>query len=197
MLAEALDTVFSSFLTVLVTELGDKTFISTAMLAMRYPKSAVLLGNFSSMTLMMLLASSVGYTIMLTISPTYVKLFSVFIFLYFSFTSFLAASDSEKSPSSEPLSTKPWLSVVWTTMVLVFFAEWGDKSQISIIALSANHPIIFVMLGTSSAILLCGLLAILCGHLFHQHVSETFMSYLSGLIFLFFGLFELRGFVFK
>lgn len=194
---QSLDVVGQSFLTVIVSELGDKTFISTAILAMKYSKSAVLTGNLLSMSLMMLIASYIGYTVMIFIDPHHVKLFSILVFGLFSILAFWEAYKGSKD-QDEILSQvfKPkWHSVLWQTAVLIFFAEWGDKSQIGIIALSANNSIPLVLTGAIGAIICCGFTAILCGEFFNRYVSENLMEYISGLVFLSFALFNLKDYL--
>ena len=193
---EILDIVVTSFLTVFVSEVGDKTFISTAMLAMKYSKSAVLCGNFLSMSAMMLLASYIGYTVMIFIDPTTVKLFSILVFLYFACTSWLEATSLDESEDlPEEKMQNNWSIVLSKTMALVFFAEWGDKSQIGIITLSAQHSIPLVLLGAILAILACGSIAVFTGHLCKGYFSHTLMSYLSSLIFISFGFFSLKDYI--
>ena len=193
-LVESLDIIGSSFLTVIVSELGDKTFISTAVLAMKYSKTAVFFGNISSMCLMMAIASYIGYTVMVLLDPHYVRLFSILVFIHFSTLSFWEAYKNSKEEEQLEVknNTTKWVSVLWQTMVLVFFAEWGDKSQIGIITLSAIHPAALVMTGAVIAILCCAFIAVMFGKLFHGYVSETLMGYLSGLVFLLFALIELK-----
>ena len=124
-LLESFDIIASSFITVIVSELGDKTFISTAVLAMKYSKSAVFFGNVSSMTFMMTIAAYIGYTVMILIEPYYVKLLSIIVFIHFATLSFWEAYKSSKDEEEIDVEhiTKNWLSVLWKTMALVFFAE--------------------------------------------------------------------------
>ena len=79
---ESFDVIGSSFLTVIVSELGDKTFISTAVLAMKYSKSAVFIGNVTSMSFMMVIAAYIGYAVMVFIDPHYVKILSILVFTF-------------------------------------------------------------------------------------------------------------------
>lgn len=197
MWTEDLEVVLSSFLTVFISEVGDKTFISTAMLAMKYSKSAVFCGNIISMTSMMFLASCIGYTAMVYINPEIVRTLSILVFFYFAYEGFSEAFSNSKDSDllDTRISTYKWTSILWQTLVLVFFAEWGDKSQIGIIALSATHSIAYVLIGAFFAIFLCALMAVLSGHLCSGYLSESLLSCFSGIIFLAFGLFSLKDFI--
>ncbi|KAL0676770.1 hypothetical protein Bca4012_004751 [Brassica carinata] len=46
------DALFSSFSMILVTEIGDETFIIAALMAMQYPKATVLSGALSALFVM-------------------------------------------------------------------------------------------------------------------------------------------------
>jgi Ca2+/H+ antiporter, TMEM165/GDT1 family len=194
---ESFDIVGSSFLTVIVSELGDKTFIATAMLAMKYSKSAVFAGNVLSMTLMMIFAAYIGYTVMVFIDPNYVKILSILVFVHFATISFWGAYKNSKE--DEDINTgshkNNWVSILWQTMVIVFFAEWGDKSQIGIIALSAIHPAMLVIIGAIAAILCCALTAIAFGKIFNTYVSGTHMEIVSGTIFLLFAVTSVKDYI--
>ena len=194
---ESFDVIGSSFLTVIVSELGDKTFISTAVLAMKYSKSAVFIGNVTSMSFMMVIAAYIGYAVMVFIDPHYVKILSILVFIHFATISFWEAYKNSKEEEEVDIDKpkKNWLAVLYETMILIFFAEWGDKSQIGIIALSATHPIMLVLIGAVSAILCCALIAIIFGKLFNGYVSDTFMGYLSGVVFLSFSLISLKDYL--
>jgi putative Ca2+/H+ antiporter (TMEM165/GDT1 family) len=55
--------------------------------------------------------------------------------------------------------------------VMVFLAEWGDRSQIATIALAASEDMYFVTLGTVVGHLLCTGLAVIGGRLLAQRLS--------------------------
>jgi hypothetical protein len=54
------DALFSSFSMILVTEIGDETFIIAALMAMRHPKATVLSGALSALFVMTILSTGLG-----------------------------------------------------------------------------------------------------------------------------------------
>lgn len=79
------------------------------------------------------------------------------------------------------------ISVPVGTFLLIFFAEFGDKSQLVCMTLAARHPHRPVMIGAVAAFALLNLLAVLFGSLLAQWIPETLISALVALLFGLFG----------
>lgn len=69
--------------------------------------------------------------------------------------------------------------------------EWGDKSQIAAIALSANYGVVSIVLGGGLAHLCCIAIAILLGGCVEKILDERKLTLIGGILFIGFGLFEL------
>jgi len=78
--------------------------------------------------------------------------------------------------------------VAMQSFTLTFLAEWGDRSQIATIALSAAKNPFGVTLGGCVGHTLCTGLAVLGGRMLAARISEKTVSFGGGLIFLFFGI---------
>jgi len=206
----AFQVISSSFVTILVSELGDKTFFLCAMLAMKYSRAAVFTGNLIGMSFMLVLAASIGHAAMMFINPLYVKLASILVFSLFAATSFVEglkkeeeeekelenkedgeAEDAEEEKETdsdellEPLST---CRVIWKTIALISLAEWGDKSQISIVTLAAISNAFYVAIGAVLGIALCSFLAVMMGSILSKYISEKKMSVIAGVVFAIFAI---------
>jgi putative Ca2+/H+ antiporter (TMEM165/GDT1 family) len=70
----------------------------------------------------------------------------------------------------------------------IFFGEWGDKSQITTVAMSASNSTVIVFLGTLVGHFFCTGLAVLGGNYFAEKISEKVLNLLGGTLMLFFGL---------
>lgn len=78
------DSVFwGSFVSSAASELGDKTFMLTAILASRYSKPWVFLGSMSALGLMTLLSCFIGNVSEQFIPQLYTKYLAALLFLYF------------------------------------------------------------------------------------------------------------------
>ncbi|KRZ80970.1 Transmembrane protein [Trichinella papuae] len=72
--------------------------------------------------------------------------------------------------------------------VLTFLAEWGDRSQMATVILSASENITGVIVGGTFGHSLCTGMAVLCGRIVSQKLSVKGVTYIGGVIFLFFSL---------
>lgn len=70
---------------------------------------------------------------------------------------------------------------------LTFLAEWGDRSQMSTIALAAVENMMGVMIGAIVGHCLCTALAVLGGRFLARHVDERLVHLVGGTLFLGFG----------
>jgi len=70
--------------------------------------------------------------------------------------------------------------------VMTFLAEWGDRSQITTIAMSASQDALGVCLGSFIAHCLCTALAVVGGKFLASRISERTVGFISGALFLFF-----------
>lgn len=97
--------------------------------------------------------------------------------------------NSKRSGGSSMNSMKRgFAQVAMQSFTLTFLAEWGDRSQIATIALSAAKNPFGVTLGGCIGHTLCTGLAVLGGRMLAARISEKTVSFGGGLIFLGFGI---------
>ncbi|KAI6044639.1 hypothetical protein EDC04DRAFT_2641383 [Pisolithus marmoratus] len=72
-----------SFATIIFSEVGDKTFLIAAILAMRHPRLLVFAGAFGSLLLMSLLSAAMGHILPSLIPKTWTQLAAGVLFLAF------------------------------------------------------------------------------------------------------------------
>ena len=77
------DTLLRSFAMIIVSEIGDKTFIIAAILAMRHPRLVVFAGAFSSLLLMSLLSAEMGHLLPTLIPKQWIHSAAGVLFLVF------------------------------------------------------------------------------------------------------------------
>ena len=92
----------------------------------------------------------------------------------------------------------PHLQIVFKTFIMVFFAEWGDRSQFSTIALAGTHPIssgtapfrsfsnAVVILGAAAGYIVATLCGVLGGDYFARVLSPRVISISGGILFILF-----------
>mmetsp|Transcript_39084 Transcript_39084/g.93377 ORF Transcript_39084/g.93377 Transcript_39084/m.93377 type:complete len:229 (-) Transcript_39084:173-859(-) len=189
-----------SFLMILVTELGDKTFFIAALLAMRHDRLAVFFGAAGALAAMTALSATIGLVLPKLMPREYTHWAAVGLFVYFGIKLLLEAFQMLRSgggvgPSEEleeveqslkdssAKEKKSW-AIAIQALTLTFLAEWGDRSQISTIALAAAKDPLGVTLGGIIGHSCCTTLAVLGGRVLAEHISERMVVTAGGVLFL-------------
>ena len=173
-------TASTSFALVAAAEFGDKSQLVCMMLASRYRPMPVIFGAVSAFLLLNTLAVIFGQTIRIWL-PDYI-LSAVVALLFAGFG--IHAIRQVETVESEEAVNKRYHSIVISTFLLITFAEFGDKTQLAVIAFSSSAPAIAVWLGSTLALIFTTLIGILVGKHLLEKVSLTVLHKLSGLIFL-------------
>lgn len=80
-----------------------------------------------------------------------------------------------------------------TTFSLIALAEFGDKTQLAVIALSARYDRVKVFTGVILAFALVTGLGVLVGGVIYQYIPQDMIRILAGLLFVAFGLLTLSS----
>ncbi|KAI3713448.1 hypothetical protein L1987_72025 [Smallanthus sonchifolius] len=201
----------SAFLLIFFSELGDKTFFIAALLAARNSAAVVFLGTFGALAVMTIISVVLGRTFHYVdeILPFRFgdmdlpidDIAAVLLLVYFGVSTLLDASSSDGLKAeeeqkeaeiavSEVLGNGAGIlaaaSTIISTFLLVFVAEWGDKSFFSTIALAAASSPLGVIGGALAGHGLATLLAVLGGSLLGTFLSEKVIAYVGGVLFLVF-----------
>ncbi|WP_415902112.1 TMEM165/GDT1 family protein [Neptuniibacter sp. QD29_5] len=81
-----------------------------------------------------------------------------------------------------------FLSISGTTFIIIFLAEFGDKSQLVCMSLSARYKALPVLFGAICAFSLLNLLAVLLGGTIAAWIPQFWIAILAGCMFLAFGI---------
>ncbi|KHN35056.1 GDT1-like protein 1, chloroplastic [Glycine soja] len=171
-----------AFLLIFFSELGDKTFFIAALLAARNSAGVVFIGTFGALAAMTLISVVLGRTFHYVdeILPFRCTLGSLPCWM--PHPAELAVSDF----SGNGAGILSAASTVASTFLLVFVAEWGDKSFFSTIALAAASSPLGVIAGALAGHGVATLLAVLGGSLLGTYLSEKVIAYIGGVLFLVF-----------
>lgn len=242
---------------IVVSEIGDKTFLLAALLAMRHSRSVIFLGAFSALLVMSILSAGLGHILPTLISRRYTVLAASGLFLVFGVkmlheglvmesgtgkvqeemkeveeeirekevdmdVTTAEFNSLEQGRHSSPKSTPPRLltggnkgspgrprhkrsksqtqnglknlvylvlsPVFVQTFIMTFLAEWGDRSQISTIALGAAHSVYLVCIGTVLGHAFCTFLAVMGGRWLATKISVKHVTLGGAILFLVFGI---------
>eukprot|EP00932_Pfiesteria_piscicida_P021725 SRR837773.8504.p1 GENE.SRR837773.8504~~SRR837773.8504.p1 ORF type:complete len:229 (-),score=39.47 SRR837773.8504:139-825(-) len=195
-----------TLLMIVVSELGDKTFFIAALLAMRHDRKAVFLGAASALVAMTVLSAGMGIVLPALLPREYTHWAAIALFVYFGGKLLMEAvkmfRDGEGNGPSDELEEvenelkdgspsakqRGFTAYAMQAFTLTFLAEWGDRSQISTIALAAAKDPIGVMLGGSFGHCCCTSVAVLGGKYLATSISERVVVGCGGLLFLIFAI---------
>ncbi|KAL6875592.1 hypothetical protein ACP4OV_013105 [Aristida adscensionis] len=198
------DALFASLSMILVSEIGDETFIIAALMAMRHPKSIVLSGALSALYVMTILSTGLGRIVPNLISRKHTNSAATVLYLFFGLRLLYIAWKSdpkgsqkkemeeveEKLESGQGKSTIRKVFARFCTpifleaFILTFLAEWGDRSQIATIALATHKNAIGVAVGASVGHTLCTSLAVVGGSMLASKISQRTVATIGGVLFL-------------
>ncbi|CAH8549929.1 unnamed protein product [Dicrocoelium dendriticum] len=83
--------------------------------------------------------------------------------------------------------------ILLESFILTFLAEWGDRSQITTIALAATKSVAGVIVGSVLGHALCTGVAVLVGRFVAQRIPVKWLTYVGGATFLLFAVFTFLG----
>lgn len=176
----------TSFALVFVAEMGDKTQLLAFSLAARFKKPLpILAGIFVATILNHTLAAAVGAWIAAHVPP--LVLGGVLGLGFIAFGVWTLIPDKADDAPAEA----KW-GPFFTTVVLFFLAEMGDKTQLATAALAARfHNLPWIVVGTTAGMLLADGLAVLFGDRLARWISPLWMRRVAAALFLATGIWTL------
>ncbi|GAA5809987.1 hypothetical protein MFLAVUS_003402 [Mucor flavus] len=227
-----------SLLMIIVSEIGDKTFLIAAIMAMKHSRLVVFAAAFSSLAIMSVLSAVLGHVVPNLIPKQYTDVCASLLFLCFGIRMMyeayhmddndneemmevenelktvedrerankmeemevggLEATEGAASTASKPERAKEGLMnlmqlvfspVFVQTFVLTFLGEWGDRSQISTIALAAANNVYYVTAGVVIGHGMCTAVAVVGGRMLASKISVRTVTFAGSILFLIFGVF--------
>ena len=95
----------------------------------------------------------------------------------------------EDEPDDDNVEIRNGHSIVITTFLLITVAEFGDKTQLAVVALSSTSIPLAVWIGSTVALITTSALGIWAGRTVLQRIPITFIHRISGVIFILLSLF--------
>ncbi|MEI6795855.1 MAG: TMEM165/GDT1 family protein [Methanomassiliicoccales archaeon] len=173
----------AAFFLILVTEIGDKSMLAIITLSSRYTRLAVFLGALSALAVMSLLAVLVGEVLYSFIPAWIVSVAAGILFIVAGLFTLLLPEKEEKE---RHVSARSGFAA---SFLLVALMEMGDKTQLSLIGLSAQSgQALLVLIGAVLAFTILVALEVTLGGEIAKRVPPRAIQVASGAIFLLFGI---------
>lgn len=190
------------FLLIFFSELGDKTFFIALLLALQRDKGSVFIGTFGALGIMTVISVALGRVLheldelvpQGMVDIPWDDVLAVVLLTYFGINTILDAKNAdekaaeEKKDAEEEVTALQGVStgIILSTFLLVFAAEWGDKSFLATIALAATSNPVGVTAGAVTGHGAATALAVAGGGVLSKNVSEVVIQYAGGILFLVF-----------
>jgi putative Ca2+/H+ antiporter (TMEM165/GDT1 family) len=170
----------TTLLLIALAEFGDKSQLVCMTLAARHRGLPVVLGAVAAFALLNLLAVAFGAAVAAWLPEWTVTLAVGALFLIFGINA-LRYSDDE---DDETVEEKPGHGIFATTFLLIFLAEFGDKTQIAVAGLGSTQPATAVWAGGTLALAGTSLLGVVAGRRFLNRMPLLWIHRISGTFFL-------------
>uniref|UniRef100_A0A7S2Y4R4 GDT1 family protein n=1 Tax=Entomoneis paludosa TaxID=265537 RepID=A0A7S2Y4R4_9STRA len=199
---------YQAFSLVFVSEIGDKTFFIAGLLAMKTSKFVSFLGSIGALAVMTVLSVLIGQ-IFHAVPSGFADgiplddVAAVLAFAFFGFKTLKEALDMEEGESamdeeladaeeavdeSKAIKEVTKFGQLASIFGLVFAAEFGDRSFLSTIALSAAQNPFSVAAGGIAAHAVATGIAVSGGSYIAKYISEKVIGIIGGTLFLVFAL---------
>jgi len=181
---EFLSTVASTFTLIGLAEIGDKSQLVCVALAARHRHWPVLCGATLAFVVLNALAVVFGAGVAVWVPEKIAAAIVAVLFAVFGIH-FLRAVDDD----DEEVVTSTGRSIFITALLLIFVAEFGDKTQIAVAGLAVSLPPLPVWVGASIALATVSGLGVWAGRTFLQRLPVHLLHRISGGLFLVFAAF--------
>lgn len=178
--AELSATAGTSFALIAAAEIGDKSQLVCMTLASRHRPMPVLWGAIAAFALLNSLAVVFGAAIASWLPPYLVAVAVAVLFAAFGFHALL----NHDGDDDEEVVEKSGHGIFLTTFLLITVAEFGDKTQLAVVAFSSTAQAEAVWLGSTLALTFTSALGILAGRTLLQRIPLSLLHKVSGVIFL-------------
>jgi putative Ca2+/H+ antiporter (TMEM165/GDT1 family) len=171
----------NSFLLVVVGEMGDKTQLLAMGMASKYKASHVMIGVFIATLLNHALAVLVGSYLSSVLPMGVISIIAGVSFLVFGLWTIRGDVDDGKVKTSR-------FGPILTVGIAFFLAEMGDKTQLMTVTLGAEYQQpIFILMGTTLGMVVADGIGVFFGAWICKYLSQKYIKWTAGLVFLFFG----------
>ncbi len=173
-------TAATSFALIAAAEIGDKSQLVCMTLASRHRAMPVLLGAIAAFAFLNTLAVVFGVAIASWLPDYIVAATVAFLFAAFGIHSLRMQAEDD----DETVKEKSGHGIFFNTFLLITVAEFGDKTQLAVVALSSTATPLAVWLGSTTALASISALGIIAGRALLKKVSLVLLHKISGTIFM-------------
>jgi putative Ca2+/H+ antiporter (TMEM165/GDT1 family) len=170
----------TAFVLIAAAEMGDKSQLVCMALAARHRGLPVLLGAVAAFALLNLAAVLFGAVAARWFPDTLLAVLVAFLFAAYG----IHLLRLDETVAAEAVVEKEGQGVFLTTFMMIFIAEFGDKTQIAIAGLSSSAAPAPVWLGSTLALSMTSALGVWAGRTVFRRIPLRLLHRLGGVVFL-------------
>lgn len=170
----------TTFLLVGLAEFGDKSQLVCMTLAARHRGLPVVIGAVLAFAILNLLAVLFGAAVAAWLPEWLVTLAVAVLFAIFG----ISALRYEEEDEDDKVEEMPGHGIVATTFMLIFLAEFGDKTQLAVAGLGSTSEPAAVWAGATVALATTSALGVFAGRKLLNRLPLLWIHRISGVFFL-------------
>ena len=170
----------ATFLLIALAEIGDKSQLVCMTLAARHRGLPIVLGAIAAFAILNLLAVLFGAAIAAWLPAWIVTIAVAVLFAVFG----INALRFEEEDEDEAIEEKPGQGIFATTFLMIFLAEFGDKTQIAIAGLGSTANATATWAGATLALACTSILGVYAGRRLLHRLPLRWIQRISGAFFL-------------
>jgi putative Ca2+/H+ antiporter (TMEM165/GDT1 family) len=182
--SESLSFSISTFTLIALAEIGDKSQVVCMTLAARHRHWPVLLGASLAFLVLNALAVIFGAGVAAWVPERVTAGIVAVLFGAFGIHALYRQDDG----TADAVTETPGHGIFLSTLLLIFVAEFGDKTQIAVAGLAGTMSPLPVWLGASAALIMVSALGVWAGRTLLQRLPIIWLHRISGGIFLSFAI---------
>ena len=181
-LPESFSVALSTFALIALAEIGDKSQFVCMALAARHRHWPVILGAITAFLALNTLAVLFGAGVAAWVPERIMAGLVSLLFAAFGIHALYKQVDDESEDAVEMSDH----GIFITTLLLIFVAEFGDKTQIAVAGLAGSFDPLPVWSGATAALVMVSILGVWAGRTVLQRLPLLWLHRISGGIFLLF-----------
>lgn len=170
----------TTYLLVALAEFGDKSQLVCMTLAARHRGLPVVIGAVAAFSVLNLLAVLFGAAVAAWLPEWLVTAAVAILFAVFG----ISALRYKEEDGDEEVEEKPGHGIVATTFLLIFVAEFGDKTQLAVAGLGSTGEPSAVWAGATLALATTSILGVFAGRKLLNRLPLVWIHRISGVFFL-------------
>ena len=177
----------TTFLLVAFAEIGDKSQLVCMTLAARHRGLPIVIGAIAAFAVLNLLAVLFGAAVAAWLPEWLVIMAVAVLFAGFG----ISALRYKEEAGDEAVEENPGHGIVATTFLLIFLAEFGDKTQLAVAGLGSTSEPSAVWAGATIALAITSIIGVFAGRKLLNRLPLKWIHRISGVFFLLLAVFAL------